>query len=93
MCIRDRRDRGDGFKTGWKINMFDDGLLGKMAGAFVVFRGAQLPLHVVNRYALIKGRRWFNQTQMVGGQLKGRTNLNEGEGPEEMEWVDLPANW
>ena len=86
-------NRGDGFKIGMSIDYFGKGPLGKMAGAFVVFRGAQLPLHVVNRYALIKGRRWFNQTQMVGGQLKGRTNLNEGLEPEEMEWVDLPANW
>ena len=67
--------------------------MGKMAGAFVVFRGAQLPLHVVNRYALIKGRRWFNQTQMVDGKLKGRTNHNEGKEPEEMEWEGLPTNW
>ena len=83
------RYRGDGFKIGRDI--FNSP--GWMAGAFVVFRGAQLPLHVVNRYALIKGRRWFNQTQMVYGELKGRTNLNEGKEPEEMKWVDLPANW
>ena len=52
------RLRGDGFKRGLDIG----GPLKTMAGAFVVFRGAQLPLHVVNRYALIKGRRWFNYT-------------------------------
>ena len=80
--------RGDGFKTGCRIDYKNT-----MSGAFVVFRGAQLPLHVVNRYALIKGRRWFNQTQMVDGVLKGRTNLNEGEEPEKMRWEDLPANW
>ena len=85
-------ERGDGFNCGIDID-WGEGPLGKMAGAFVVFRGAQLPLHVVNRYALIKGRRWFNQTQMVGGVLKGRTNLNEGMEPEEMEWVDLPDGW
>ena len=72
------RDRGDGFKIGGDIDRYGFEPLGKMAGAFVVFRGAQLPLHVVNRYALLKGRRWFNQTQMVNGVLKGRTNLNEG---------------
>ena len=82
--------RGDGFERGLDI---DDSPLETMAGAFVVFRGAQLPLHVVNRYALIKGRRWFNQTQMVDGVLKGRTNHNEGKEPEEMRWEDLPANW
>ena len=41
----------------------------------------------------IKGRRWFNQTQMVNGVLKGRTNLNEGEGQDKMKWVDLPEGW
>ena len=64
-----------------------------MAGAFVVFRGAQSPLHVVNRYALIKGRRWFNQTMEVDGVLKGRTNHNAGLEPEKIKWEDLPANW
>ena len=84
-------ERGDGLKRGFEIEA--NGPLKTMVGAFIVFRGAQLPLHVVNRYALIKGRRWFNQTQMVNGFLKGRTNLNEGKEPEEMRWVDLPANW
>ena len=57
-------NRGNGFKRGRDIDdgPFRNSPLGKMAGAFVVFRGAQLPIHVVNRYALIKGRRWFNQT-------------------------------
>ena len=81
--------RGDGVKRG----RFIYGPLETMAGAFVVFRGAQLPLHVVNRYALIKGRRWFNQTQMVDWVLMGRTNLNAGLEQEKMEWEDLPTNW
>ena len=73
------RGRGDGFKIGYLID-------GKntMAGAFVVFRGAQLPLHVVNRFALIKGRRWFNQSMEVQGQLKGRTNFNAGLDQDKM---------
>ena len=61
--------------------------------AFVVFRGFQLPLHVVNRFALIKGRRWFNQTMEVQGQLKGRTNLNAGEDQDKIKWEDLPEGW
>ena len=81
--------RGDGFKRGGNIG----GPLNTMAGAFIVFRGTQLPLHVVNRYALIKGRRWFDETQIVDGKLKGRTNYNTGLEQEEMEWEDLPDGW
>ena len=49
--------RGDGFKTG---NDIKNSPLNTMAGAFIVFRGSQLHPNEVNRYAITKGRRWFD---------------------------------
>ena len=82
--------RGDGFKIGMDI---ENSPLNTMAGAFIVFRGSQLHPNEVNRYALIEGRRWFNQTMEVNGILKGRTNFNQGQEVEKTRYEDLPDGW
>ena len=53
--------------------------LGCMAGAFLLFRGCLLPPHAIAKFALMQGRRLYNETKIdKNGQEWGKS-LDEGD--------------
>ena len=53
--------------------------LGCMAGAFLLFRGCLLPPHAIAKFALMQGRRLYNETKIdPNGQELGK-NLRWGD--------------
>ena len=57
----------------------DDSPLGCMAGAFLLFRGCLLPPHAIAKFALMQGRRLYNETKIdQNGQEWGK-HLGHGD--------------
>ena len=66
-----------------KIGYLQDGSpLGCMAGAFLLFRGCLLPPHAIAKFALMQGRRLYNETKIdQNGQEWGK-DLRDGDDAE-----------